>query len=139
MTESANPNASSDVSISHGRYKVGQVITLLIGFDLITTAFYLVTVSSDRLPQQVGRAVLGALLCLALYRGARWARWLLVVLAVLAGMVIAPHALRVLDGDTSAGTLMLALMFVGYIWLARILIWVPEVPMFLAAQREKYK
>lgn len=86
-----------ETQLTTGRKIVVGVIIATIALSLISIITS-VLVDGQPLPAHLVRFLLTILLCLFLYRGANWARWIVVILlllagpsAVLAGLTLLPH------------------------------------------------
>jgi hypothetical protein len=123
------------LSVERGRYRLQQAILLLVGIDLIVSLYSMATLGFGRAPQQAGRLLITLLLCWALWRGARWSRWVVLTVVLLGLLVVSGAALSSLRREVNASSLFLLLMTLGYIAVGRILLWSKDVPAFMAAQR----
>ena len=71
---------------SNGQGLVIAVVAALISTSALVAVVYYFERGSDRLPSQVVRFLLTVVLCVFLYRGANWARWVAGVLCGLSGV-----------------------------------------------------
>ncbi len=112
-----------------------KIVLTIIGATLVISALVIIRsnllTGPHRLPQQVVRFILTVLLAFFLYRGANWARWLLVILYGLGGVGSLGLALF---ADTGMG-LLLVVMGVCYVFSAGALVSSSAVAAFLAQQR----
>ena len=75
----------------HGRAATGRrlvvaVMVATIAMSVLVIATFNAVQGPDRLPQQIVRFLLTVALCVFLYRGAGWARWVATVLYGLTGL-----------------------------------------------------
>lgn len=64
------------------------VISVLMGLSLVAMVLAFARGDSFRSSQAVVRILLNAVLCIFLYRGARWARWFYVVTGLIGGWLV---------------------------------------------------
>jgi hypothetical protein len=77
-----------------------------------------------QLPRLLGRSILTLGLCVFLYRGAKWARWVTIILLVIAGLGSLIGGLMALS--TSWASLILLIMGLVYVASAIILLFNPK-------------
>jgi hypothetical protein len=127
--------------VRHGR----QYIWIAIGFLAVTSvavsAFYIYRIGLDRayLNRLMIRWSLLALLAAFLLQGRAWARWLTVVLMIVAMYLAFPLFLRpgAWRGTELLGTLSLLAIYIGYFSIARGLIYSRSVRAFFRAHRRR--
>jgi hypothetical protein len=113
-------SAPDPLQVSVGRRLVLTTLGLVVGLDLVTIGIFLVQSGGEGAATRVVRLLLTLLLSFWIWRGERWARWILVAYVALALMFIAPFLLTsdAYAPDRRAGTLVLlafALLYLA-IW-----------------------
>jgi hypothetical protein len=124
--------------VSKGRKIIISIIVVLLLFDIaviaITSSLYaahgLYDYASFKLMQGLFRFTLEVIILFFLYRGHRWAKWLLIVLLAAAGL----FSLISLISDFDLIVLIIGLMF---IFIVAVLIFSESVKEFLYYQREE--
>ena len=116
-----------------GRKIVLGIIGATVGFSALVIITFILLVGPQRLLPQVARFIFTVLLGIFLYRGTKWAYWVLVVLYGLGG-VNGLMSGFMLFPNTLMGLVSLA-MGVVYILSAWVLVYSRDVKAFLALQR----
>jgi hypothetical protein len=114
-----------------GRRLVLAVIVASLALEVLTIALFNLQLGPARLPQQIIRFLLTIGLCIFLYRGANWARWLAGVLFALVGPISLVLGLGTLP--MTSGSLLLIVIGTVYMACAVILLFVPRVRMYYGA------
>ena len=109
-----------------GRRVAAQIALLLIGAEVLVILVY-TTGGTGRLDVQVGRLVITCLLCFALYRGFRWAWWVMVVLVVLGTLAAGFTTLGLLRSDSPVSVALMGSLFAAYLVAVYRLIWSQEL------------
>ena len=116
MTEREPSVSESPDAARFGRYYVLAAVIALALTEIVVTGAYVARIGTDRLPQQVIRFLLVLGLGYALMRRKMWARWVTLILLLLACWTLTAPLLR--RGAFAQGqvwrTLPLLAMFVGY-------------------------
>ena len=123
------------VELEQGRIVALRVIGLLATLSVAASALYVVNVGTDKLLQQAGRLLITLLLGLALFRGARWARNVILGLIVLSGLILVPGLLTGLGAGNLSGALFLLLVLAAYGWVALMLLRSKALAAFMASRR----
>jgi hypothetical protein len=102
-------SAPDPLQVSVGRRLVITTLGLVIGLDLVTIGVFLVRSGGEGAATRVVRLLLTLLLSFWIWRGERWARWILVAYVALALMFITPLLLTsaAYAPERRAGTLVL--------------------------------
>ena len=135
------PTSTPDpLQVSVGRRLVITTLGLIIGLDLVTLGVFLVQSGGEGAATRIVRLLLTLLLSFWIWRGERWARWILVAYVALALMFIAPFLLTsdAYASDRRAGTLVLLAFALLYLAIGRTFLWSESVHAFQAAQRIRY-
>ena len=116
-----------------GRRLVLAVIVATLTMSVLVIVTFNAVQDPQRLPQQIVRFFLTVGLCVFLYRGANWARWV-------AGILFAMAGLGSLLGGVAALTTSMAglgLLVMGLVYVAStvVLLLVPTVRAFFGAGR----
>lgn len=121
--------------IERGRNDVMRIAGIMVGVEIGVILSNLLQVGAGNLPQQLVRLAVTIVLLALLFRGFAWVRWLLLVLAGL-GLIAAGGSVQALfaDGRTAEGIVM-AIIGIGYLIVARTLLWSPGIGPYLAARR----
>ena len=114
-----------DSDAERGRRLVVLVIVACLTLSVLVIFAYNIIVGSDTLPQQIVRLILTAGLCIFLYRGANWARWVASVLFALGGL-FSLFAWLIIPSIRLTGLLQLVMGLV-YGAIAIVLLFVPTV------------
>ncbi len=111
--------------VERGRRLVLAVMVATLTLSVLVIGTFNIVQGSERLPQQIVRFLLTVGLCVFLYRGANWARWVASVLFVLGGVG------SLLGGIAVLSTSMTGLLLIGvglvYVASAVVLLAVPAV------------
>jgi hypothetical protein len=135
------PTSTPDpLQVSVGRRLVITTLGLIIGLELVTLGVFLVQSGGEGAATRIVRLLLTLLLSFWIWRGERWARWILVAYVALALMFIAPFLLTAdaYAPDRRAGTLVLLAFALLYLAIGRTFLWSESVHAFQAAQRIRY-
>lgn len=121
--------------VERGRGDVMRVAGIMVGLEIGVIVSYLLRVGAENLPQQIARVGFTVLLLWLLFRGHAWARWLILALAAL-GVFWTAGIVQTLfsNGQTGEGVVA-AIIAIGYIIVARTLLWSPGIGPYQAAQR----
>ena len=111
--------------VESGRRLVLAVIVASLTLSVLAIVAFNIARGPERLPQQIVRLLLTVGLCVFLYRGANWARWVAGILFVLAGLGSLLGGVAVLS-TSMAGLLLIVMGFV-YLASAVVLLFVPAV------------
>jgi len=115
-----------------GRILVLGVIICLLGTSLLVMIVTGFVLQSANVIAQVVRFVISTLLCVTLYFGATWVRWLFVVLLLVSGVV--SSAIGVSLVTSNAGALFLLVLGLVYLASGLVLALSSSVKTFLAYQ-----
>jgi len=116
-----------------GRILVLVVISLVLGVSLFVIVISNFVANTGNIVVQGVRFAITAVLCINLYFGKNWVRWLFVVLLAAGGVV--SSAAGVSLGTANPGALLIFLMGVIYLVCAVTLALSPSIKMFLQYQR----
>jgi hypothetical protein len=130
MTEEVQPDL-----VERGRNDVTRVAGIMIGLSVGIIIAYVLRVGTDALPRQIGRFALTILLLWLLHRGHAWVRWLMLVLVGVAVFMAAGVAQTLFSAGRTPEGLVMTIVAIGYIIVARTLLWSPGIGPFQAAQR----
>ena len=119
--------------IERGRLIVIGYIVALLTISFCVIAFYVLVIGPQKLPAQVIRFALTLALCIGLYHGSSVAKWILIVLLGLGGLLA---LVPVATGDPFAIALGLILAVV-YLSFAVVMLASKSVKAFLVHQRGK--
>lgn len=114
-----------ELRTSTGRRLVLAIIVASLAISVLVIVAFTVARGTALLPQQIVRFLLTVGLCVFLYRGANWARWVAVILFALGGVMSLVGASA--PSSTSMSGLLLLLMGLVYAASALILLLVPTV------------
>ena len=136
--QSAHTAAEDLEPVRQGRQFLVVAVAFLLVASVATTILYVVRVGPEKLPQQGTRLVLTAMLGYALLRGHAWARWVLVVLMMIALFAVVPFFLSpgAFAPDRLRSTLPLLGLYLGYAIIARGLLYSESVRAFFRAHRD---
>lgn len=123
-------------STQKGQTLVISVIAIVILVSLLNLVGMAAIAPTQNTAKDGVRLVLTVSMCMFLYQGYGWARWVLGVLLGLGGLVAIPGALLVLT-TSFFGALWILAIGVLYLGCAWVLLRSPEIKAFLAAQRAK--
>jgi hypothetical protein len=112
-------------SKARGRQLVIAVIAISIGASLLSTVLTASTLGTQRIGRDAIRLILNILLCISLYQGKNWARWVVGVLMAIGGIAGILGGLALLSGTPLA--FILILMGIAYFVCVYILFFVPSV------------
>lgn len=108
-----------------GRPFVLAVIFALLGLSLYSIGTFISVFGTVKLPQQIVRFLFSIALCICLYRGANWARWVTALLCLVTGaaFLVSIAVLQVRGSDA------FQMIAMGTIYLASagVLLIVPSV------------
>ena len=124
-----------DTQRQEGRGLVITVISATIALSVVAIVVYLITMGPKNLAQQIVRLILTVVLCVFLYRGASWARWVTIILFLLGGILLIPSAIAALH--IGAGAYMLFAMGAVYFASAAILLFAPAVRTYFSKGKDK--
>lgn len=111
------------------------VIAVTLALSVMVILVYLTSIGPQKVPQQIVRLILTGVLCVFLYRGVNWARWVAGILFVLAGIVgIASGTALLYIG---AGAFVLLAMGAVYVGSAVILLFVPSVRTYFGSSKHE--
>lgn len=133
--------SSSEVDPAHvaaGRRYLQWALAFLVLASVTVTALYVVRIGFGNFPQQVVRLVLLLVIGHFLLRGRAWARWLLLALLLWGVWVSLPIVLQTdtYRPENLPARLPLLVMFVGYVFVVRGLMYSRSVQAFFRAHRE---
>lgn len=124
------PEAHEDL-ISRGRGQVQAAVAAMLMLSLSSILLYLFRIGTDRLPQQALRFALALGLAYALIRGQPWARWVTVLLCLGALYTV---GVGVQHPQATWGSRLFMVGFgLVYVWVARLMLWSPNVAAFFKA------
>jgi len=114
-----------DPQVLTARRIVLAIIAFAMSMPMVVITTFHIGRNQERLPQQIVRFVLTLVLCTFLFRGANWARWVAVILFLVAGTAELVEGVVLL----SDGTHGLILIATGSVCLASaaVLFFVPVV------------
>lgn len=118
-----------------GRWLVLAIIVASLSLSLLAIAAFNISGGPERLPRQIVRFFLTVGLCVFLYRGANWARWVAGILFALGGLGSLIGGVAVLT--TSMAGLLLFVMGLVYLASALILLFVPAVRAYFGVGNTK--
>ena len=123
--------SSRDIS---GRPLVVGVIATTLSMSVIVILLYNIQLGPQALPQQMVRFLLTVGLCIFLYQGANWARWVAGVLFSLGGLGGLLGGLAAIS--TGLAGLLLAIMGLVYAVCAIILFFAPTVRKYFGIESQ---
>ena len=118
-----------------GRWLVLAVIVASLSLSVLVIVAFNIGRGPERLPQQTVRFVLTVGLCIFLYRGSNWARWVAGILFALGGLGSLIEGVAALS--TSMASLLLFGMGLVYLGSAVILFFVPAVRAYFGVGNAK--
>ncbi len=119
--------------VATGRRLVLAVIVASLMISILVIVVFNISRGPERLPQQIVRFLGTIALCVFLYRGANWARWVVSILSILAGF---GALLLGLDALSSSGMgFLLIAMGLVYVVSAGILLFVPTVRAYFSVEK----
>lgn len=119
-----------------GRSLVLAVIVASLSLSVLVIVAFNIGRGPERLPQQIVRFFLTVGLCVILYRGANWARWVAGILFALGGLGSLIGGVASLSTSIMAG-LLLVVMGLVYLASAVILLFVPAVRAYFGVGNAK--
>jgi hypothetical protein len=119
------------VQTGTGRRLILAVIAATLTLDVLAIVTSSAILGPQRLPQQIVRFLLSIGLCVYLYRGANWARWVAGILYALAGLGSLVAGLAALTASMAG--LLLLVMGLVYVASAVVLLFVPTVRAYFGA------
>ena len=118
-----------------GRKIVITIIFATVGISLLVIITRNLLIGPQKLPQDVVRFIYTIVLAFFLYRGAGWARWVVVNLYGLGGIFGIVGGMMLLA--TSRWALLLVVMGVIYFLSAGVVLFSRAVKVFLAPQKDR--
>jgi hypothetical protein len=118
-----------------GRRLVLAVIVASLTLSVLVIVAFNLGRGPERLPQQIVRLLLTIGLCVFLYRGANWARWVAGLLFALGGLGSLLGGLAALS--TGMAGLLLIVMGLVYVGSAVVLFFAPTVRAYFGAGKAK--
>ena len=118
-----------------GRKIVITIIFATVGISLLVIITRNLLIGPQKLPQDVVRFIYTIVLAFFLYRGAGWARWVVVNLYGLGGIFGIVGGMMLLA--TSRWALLLVVMGVIYFLSAGVVLFSHAVKVFLAPQKDR--
>jgi hypothetical protein len=100
MTRPSTP--ATERSREVGRTLVIRIVVIAMTLSLVTIVTFMIAEGGTRLPQQLVRLTLTAVLCIYLLRGAPWARWTSAALFLVGGLLSLGGGLALLSTPSSA-------------------------------------
>ena len=129
-------------SIEKGRLILHIIIVTIILSSITDDAIYNFLISSQRLSKDIVRFVLLLAVIYYLYKGFKWAKWILSILCILGGLVYLANGLNyILNGENVNHMIGIFLLSFGIIFtLSGILILSSKnIRLFLTYQQERRK
>lgn len=135
------PDTPDPELVRHGRQYIWIAITFLAMTSAATAALWIYRFGLDKayFSRLMIRGSILALLGAFLLQGRAWARWLTVVLMIVAMYLAFPLFLRpgAWSGGALPGTLALLAVYIGYFSIARGLLYSTSVRAFFQAHRRR--
>ena len=120
-------------SVDSGRKLVLRVAIIATGISILTIVMFNIVQGTGRLPQQLVRFWFTLALCYFLVRGRPWARWISIVLFLIAGIGSVVGSLSLI-GNSLGGWVLLA-MGAAYLYCSVVLIASPSIKAFCNGPR----
>ena len=128
------PDISEAPDPAVGWERVKTVAILFVGFEVVTLILYLVAKGPEKLLQHGVRTLVAAALAWALVRRQKWARWVILALAVIGTWNTAPVVGALWrSNEPRLSAVIATLMILVYIVIVRILLWSPDLRAYLAS------